>query len=393
MRNKNLLQKLADFEPTGFPFVSVYLNTEPNETGKTNFDVFLKKQISEHSETLEIRTSERESFDQDAKRINDYLENIRHSARGAAIFACFGANEFFKTIEFDVPFEENHFFIFDKPHIYPLVRLIEQNPTYAVVLADTNAAHIYVFGRGQALEKESIENVKTNRTEVGGWSQKRFQRHVENFHLHHAKEVVEELAKIVRDEQIKQIVLAGDETVIIPLLREQLPQELDEKVVGVLRLNIDTPEHQLLEEAQKAIHWHNTLEDKEKIDRLFEENYDGGLGVVGVEKTLAALSNGQVQELYLSADFGRIKYNAKKLNEVIEAYAPGEETEPPDVGQAGMIVDELIRRGLNSADDIRFIEDENLLAKAGGIGAILRYKMETSAGTGGGQQSQAKVKL
>ncbi|MDQ3089148.1 MAG: hypothetical protein M3Q78_11215 [Acidobacteriota bacterium] len=307
MRNKNLLQKLAEFEPTGFPFISIYLNTEPNENGKHDFDVYLKKQISEHSDDYETRTSEKESFDRDAKRINDYLENIRPSTRGTAIFACFGANEFFKTIEFDVPFEENHFFVFDKPHIFPLARLIEQNPVYAVVLADTNAAHIYVFGRGQVLDKEDIENVKTNRTEVGGWSQKRYQRHVENFHLHHAKEVVEELAKIVRDEQIKNIVLAGDETVIIPLLREHLPKELDEKVVGVLRLNIDAPEHELLEEAQKAIRQHDTLKDMEKIDRLFEENYDGGLGVVGVEKTLAALSNGQVQELFLSADFVNVK--------------------------------------------------------------------------------------
>lgn len=383
MKNKKLLQNLAEFESTDFPFISVYLNTEPNENGKHIFDVFLKKQISEHADKYELRTKERESFDRDAERINKYLETLQPAVRGAAIFACSGANGFFKPIEFDVPFEENYFFVFDKPHIYPLIRLFDQNPVYAVALADTNAAHIYVFGRGQVLEKEDIENTKTNRTEVGGWSQMRFQRHIENFHLQHAKEVVEELAKIVRDEQINEIVLAGDETVIIPLLREQMPQELDKKVVGILRLNVNTPEHELLNEAEKAIHQHDTLQDKEKVDRLFEENYDGGLAVVGVEKTLAALSNGQVQELFLSADFDNIKYNKNKVEEVLENYAPGEDAPPPSVKNSGMIIDELLRRGLDSAENIRFIEDENLLKNAGGVGALLRYRMESSAASSG----------
>src|SRR5687768_9838374 len=134
MKNKKLLQNLAEFESTDFPFISVYLNTEPNENGKHIFDVFLKKQISERADKYEQRTKERESFDRDAERINKYLETLQPAVRGVAIFACSGANGFFKPIEFDVPFEENYFFVFDKPHIYPLIRLFDQNPVYAVVL-------------------------------------------------------------------------------------------------------------------------------------------------------------------------------------------------------------------------------------------------------------------
>jgi peptide chain release factor subunit 1 len=163
------------------------------------------------------------------------LENIQPSTRGIAIFACAGANDYFEVREYEVAFEENNFFVFDRPHLFPLAKLIDQNPIYAVVLADANTAHIYAFKRGHIIEKEDIENIKTNGTKVGGWSQMRYQRHLENFHLLHAKETVEELAKIVRDDGIKQIILAGDETGIIPTLREQLPKELDQKVIDVLR--------------------------------------------------------------------------------------------------------------------------------------------------------------
>ena len=77
----------------------------------------------------------------------------------------------------------------------------------------------------------------------------------------------------------------------------------------------------------------------------------------------------------MSANFDRIKYNAKKVGEVLEAYAPGEEDEIPHVSDAGEVIDELIRRAIQSADTIRFIEDASLMKNTGGVGAILRYKI------------------
>ena len=373
MNPNNTVQKLLEFEPTEFPFISLYLNTEPNENGQFNFDVFVRKQLSEHAENYESETSERESFERNSQRILEHLGNIRPTAKGAAIFA--GANDFFLTRAFDVPFEEDHFFVFDKPYIFPLVRLLEQNPMFAVVQADTNAANIFVFKRGNVIEQEEILNERTSRTDVGGWSQARYQRSVDNFHQQHAKEVVAELEKIVRDDRIEAIVLAGDEAVIIPILRAEMSKELEEKVVEVLSLNINTPQHELMEAAEKAVFQHQTLVDKERIDNLSEQNYDDGLGVTGVEKTLAALGNGQVQELYISENFDSIEYDPKQVYKILAAYAPGEDGEIPNIRQSGSVVDEIVRRAIEQADKIRFIKDENLLSEAGGVGALLRYKI------------------
>ena len=375
MKQSGILKKLAEVEATEFPFISIYLNAEPNEHGRDDFNVFVKKQLKEHADNYEEETTERESFDRDAERIGEYLEKVQPESNGVAIFACSGANDFFQTIEFYVPFRDNYFYVFDKPHLYPLARLIEENPKFAVVLADTNSARIFVFQRGRVVEAEEIQSAKTNRSEVGGWSQMRYQRHIDNLHQQHIKEVIEELDKIVREENIEQVILAGNEEVTIPLLRQELTKELEEKIVGTLRLDVKTPEDQILDQAETAIRQHDTLKDKEKIDYLKEQNYDGGFGVIGVEKTLEALSNGQVQELYMSANFDRIKYNAKKVGEVLEAYAPGEEDEIPHVSEAGEVIDELIRRAIQSADTIRFIEDASLMKNTGGVGAILRYKI------------------
>lgn len=381
MIQKGLLKKLAEVEASGFPFISVYLNAQPDEHGKDNFDAFLRKQLNEQADNFEEDSVELESFERDAERIRKFIEDIRPSANGVAIFACAGADDFFQTIQFDVPFENNRFFVFDRPHLFPLARLMAQNPKYAVVLADTNSARILAFQRGRVLEKEEIENTKTNRTEVGGWSQMRYQRHIDNYHMHHAKEVIEELDKIVRDEDIKQIILAGNEEVVIPILRENLTKELEGKIVGTVRADVDEPEKELFEKVEQVIHENNTLKDKEKIDNLFEQNYDEGLGVTGVEKTLEALANGQVQELYLSADFNDFEFSEKKVKKILKAYAPGEGGELPNVKEPRQIADELVRRAVESADDIRFIEDGNLLEKVGGVGALLRYRMTANQNT------------
>lgn len=378
MRKSGILNQLTSVEATDKPFISIYLNAEPNEHGRDDFDVFLKKQISVHEGRFAEDSAERTSFDRDVKKINKYVGKIKPSANGIAIFACAGEDEFFRTYEFDVPFEKNQFVVKDKPFVYPLARIVDQNPEFAVVLADSNMAKIYLMQRGRILENEEIENEKYSRSEAGGWSQMRFQRHIDEMRKQHAKEVVDELEKIVRDEDIRQIVLAGNKDVVIPLLNEEVDDFLKERIVGTVRMEIDATVNEIIDEATIAIKQFDTLKDKEKIDHLIDENYNGGKGVTGVAKTLEALANGQVQELYLTAKFDELEYNENEVKEILKAYAPGEDDEMANPKHPREIADDMIIRALDSAEKIRFIEDENLLENVGGVGALLRYTMSAN---------------
>jgi len=374
MRQFNFLSKLLDAQPGTEPYISIYLNTGPNENGKKEFDIFLKKQLSDHMAVLEQGSTKRDAFQADSEKINEFVESLDPSVRGVAIFAGSGNNDFFETYEFAVPFEENQFHVFERPFVSPLVRLVDQHPTFATVAADTNSAHIYVFRRAEITRREDIQNTKTNRSEVGGWSQMRYQRHIENFHQQHAKEVIAELDKIVSNDRIEYVVLAGDEAVIIPLLREEMTEQLSKKVVATLPLNVNTPEHEVSEAAREALAESISNQEKELIENLFEVNYDDGVGVTGFEKTLSALLNGQVQELYLSSNLDDIGFNRENVKVLLKDYAPGLDDEMPDTRERELMIDELIRQAATSADEIRFIGDEHLLKTAGGVGAILRYQ-------------------
>ena len=325
--------------------------------------------------SYENQSEERQSFEEDFVRITRYLEGeIPGPVQGLAIFACSAANDWFEVGHFEAPFERNRLFVSDRPHLYPLARLLDQYRRYAFVLADTNRAQIFVFAAGRAVERQEVENVKTKHVKVGGWSQARFQRHEKNFHLQHAKEVVDELDKIVREEKIEHVILAGDEATVIPLLREEMPKALAEKVIDALSLGIDTPEHELLEESLTAFRRHDSLTDMEKVERLLNEYRADDLGVGGVAETLAALSNGQVEEMLIAAKPESLFYDKEEVEKVLTLYR-GEQPLPDELDQRS-VADELVRRAtVLSSATVTFIEDSKRLEGLGGVGGFLRYRI------------------
>src|SRR5690606_33679105 len=106
---------------------SLYLNTEPDGTGRTNHGLFLRRELRDRVATYSD-SAERESLEADVLRIEQFVENeLAPSTRGVAIFACTGA-ALFETIQLEVPFERHELFINDRAHLFPLARLDDEYP-------------------------------------------------------------------------------------------------------------------------------------------------------------------------------------------------------------------------------------------------------------------------
>jgi len=128
---------------------------------------------------------------------------------------------------------------------------------------------------------------------------------MENYHQHHAKEVLEVLDRVVRKEEIQYIVFAGDQ-VVIPLLEKQLSPFLAAKVIDVVRLDIRAPEREVLEKTLAAIDRQDAKDDSEKVEHLIGD-YGRAAGGGGVPDVLAALAKGQVEEVLLSEAFQHLR--------------------------------------------------------------------------------------
>lgn len=377
------LDRLAAFDPVGAPVISLYLNTQPDQHGRDNYAGFVRKELKARILTYP-EGDDRAGLEKDQARIEAYLSReVQPSANGVAIFAC-DAALLFEAIQLDAPIQEHWLSIGDRPHLYPLARLASEFPRYAVLLADTNSARILVVADGNVASQASVESAKTRRSSQGGWSQARFQRRNENFHLHHVKDVVDALEKIVQRDDLRRIVIAGD-AVVLPLIREQLPKHLAEMVVDEMSIATEAPGHDVVRTTLDAMRRADGETERDKVDATVGAYRSGGLGVVGPDATLLALTNGQVDELLMTgslpalADLGNtpearlaIANDAGIVSPAVTEAAAGEAAR---VGPKKVrLAEELVAKAHQTGAQVTIVQDPTLLQAYGGVAARLRYR-------------------
>jgi peptide subunit release factor 1 (eRF1) len=356
------IDRLAAFDSGPFPVLSLYLNMQPDQHGRDNFDAFLRKELAERVRTYGTEGPEQQSLERDAQRIREYVSSVDASANGLAIFAC-SAADMFEAVPLATPIDEHRLYISGEPHLYPLARLADDYPRYAVLVADTHRARIFVVAANSVQTRETVENTKTRGHKMGGWSQARYQRRVQNERAHHAREVVDALNRIVRDENIASVIIAGDE-VVVPLLRAEFPKELADRVVDVVALDIRAPEHEVIEMTRDVMVQKDAANDRERVDALFDAYRSNGLGVVGPKATQMALELGQVDELLITGTPDTL--DTGSANDTVES---GERTAEE------RLADELVTKARQTAASIVVVQDASLLASVGGVGALLRFKL------------------
>lgn len=367
----NLLAEKIDiltaFPPTALPVISLYLNTQSDDHGRDQFASFIKKELHTRAKTFAPQSAARASFARDVDRIEQYLANeLLPSTNGLALFACAGVENFFEVLQLSAPLDRHEIFVDHQPHLYTLALVNKQFPRYAAVVADTDSARLFVFGLRSTISEDRVESTKLSRTQTGGWSQARYQRHMENYHQHHAKEVLEVLDRVVRHEEIQYIVFAGDQ-VVIPLLEKHLSPFLAAKVIDVLRLDIRTPERQVLEATLAAMRRQDARDDFEKVEQLIGDYRSGGLAVVGVPNVLAALSKGQVEEILLSTSLKQFRGDEE------EQEHPWVES-TSSTGDGDNVSETIVAQARQTGARFRLIEGATLLDEVGGVGASLRYR-------------------
>lgn len=370
-----MLQRLVKVGPGQQTFLSIYLDLSPDGSGKKRHPVFLKSRLSELAKNPPAHSREQTLLARDLRRVQKYLEEDLDPAwKGIALFTC-PSEDVFLAVPMSLP-PANSLALSPYPHLFSLARQAELYQTYAILAADSCQARLFLVHEGRPEKQISLswEDKHTTRFGKMGLSFQKFQRHKQEHIKLRAKEAVENLGKWIARQEIKYLFLASEEEVEGEI-QKQLPAALKKKHVPLTSLDPRDPDHKILSAAQEALQTLARERSEALARQIIDEAQPLGRGTVGPEPTLSALQNHQVERLVLDAKFHATGWQC------LHCGFPGMGGVPRScpLCQGGTrpaeLREEIIWKAQSRGVELFFTDNFTPLMKAGGIGALLKFKI------------------
>lgn len=362
---KEELRELSEVFDTKPTFLSIYLNFENNLDTK-----FLERRERECSKILRNDRELKEAFEKNLKKIKEYLDRTYIHEKGVAIFSS-QVNNFFKAYQIPIKLE-NLFVVDTSPYIRPLALYLEEYENFCIILIDHSNAKMFLVTASKVTDKKEIHKDIFHHHKKGGWSQMRYQRIRDGKILHFFKEVVEDITKMLENENVRRIIIAGPKVAKKEFLK-YLPKELNEKIIGFFETDIDTPENELLKEAFSIFFDKEREEEKEMVDKLRNEVLKDGLATYGVNETLKALEQGKAEKILVNMGTKVRGWKCERCRVVEKGDAKTCKYCNLDVYTVD-VIEEIVEEAQKMDCEMEFIKPNDVLEELGGIGAFLRYR-------------------
>src|SRR6188472_904637 len=211
------LRDLARFEAEKGCAISLYLDLDPRVTptpagAATRLHSLLDEAAKgDGANRRELTHDQRAGLKADFARIRDFYagEFSRDGARGLAIFSS-GPDNIWRTLPLTeaVPDEVK---VNRRLYLAPLVPLVGRGEGALVVVVGREQGRFYRLRGGRLEDFADHTEAAPGRHDQGGWSQSRYQRHIETLVQEHLRDVAEALDRLVRRLGTVQVVVIASE--------------------------------------------------------------------------------------------------------------------------------------------------------------------------------------
>jgi peptide chain release factor subunit 1 len=371
------LRELAGFRAQHGCAISMYVDLDPARSPTTR-DVqarvraMLDAAAKSHGATRSDLSHEvRAGLKADFERLEQYFEDQfdRDGAHGLAVFAAGPDNVWaVLTLPWTVADAAR---VADDFLLGPLVPLIGRGNGVVVAVVGREQGRMLALRGGNLVEIADRSEETMGRHDQGGWSQSRYQRHIDHLDLEHYKAVADTLDRIFRRlGRPRIVVVAGEEA--RAEFSAVLPAELEEAVIGSTSADAHASDTELADVVQPFVEEWRAGCETESVDRWREEVGKNALGSSGWAETLEAASDGRVELLLHQTGVQRDAYRCPACGRAaaVASTCPldGTTMEHRDDG-----LDLAIRLTLAYGGDLLAVERRQDLEPVEGIGAILRF--------------------
>ena len=187
--------------------------------------------------------------------------------------------------------------------LFNLARLVDDHPTYAVLVADQHEATLSFITQARRGSSVSLDSsTYPRKQQQGGWSQRRFQARADERVAAFARDIAREIRSDLDEAGVELLVLAGDE-VITSALDEAFHDTVTARIIARLRLDIGASEQEIIAATLPVVEQVERDREAEAVSSLGDAIGADERGLAGVDETLEALQSGQVAMLLITDDF------------------------------------------------------------------------------------------
>ncbi len=376
---KQHITLLASVEESEAPFISCYLNLEDGTDS-------WRETLNERTLVLRriLKGDDLDDFEYALNKIESWLaSNLHPETKGVAIFVrgIFGG-AFMLPMQFAAPLP-NWIAVYPTPNIYHLVELKDNYDRYIVLLAMPDWVRILEVNLGAATTAAWLNNAELRQramTNMGsGWSRPHYQVNQSHRGDKFLREKIAVLEKLMSTGGHSHLILAGDPE-ITQRLRRALPEKLTARLVDVIPAAKCDSQADVVMATLSSFIEYEEQESRTIAERLIEGLRNHNLAVVGTANTLDTLRLGEVDTLVIVSS-----YQPDPGWSCTHCYAIGTEipetsicpqcehskVRPVDLREA------LLRLAGQHECAIEVVEQSDALMSLGGIGCLLRTRLDT----------------
>jgi peptide chain release factor subunit 1 len=368
------LRELAGFRTDKGCAISLYLNLDPSEVptpgdAQTRMNALLAE--AEKTDRSDLAHDARVGLKNDFERIARWFDDdfTRDGAQGLAVFSA-GLDNYWAALQLPEPVPDGVRIGRDF-YLAPLVPLVARSDGTIVAVVGREQGRLFRLRAGRLHEIVQQFDEAPGQHDQGGWSQARYQRHIEKLVQEHLKGVAEELDRSRRRLHSPKIVVVSSEDTRNEFI-DELSHEAREAVVGWAQAEAHASPAELLAAVTPVLERAQARDEEDALDRWREEAGRNGRAASGWANTLEAASDGRVELLLFQEGSDRSAYRCPACGRaaVEEGSCPLDGTHLEHVA-AGL--DLAVHQTLAHGGAVWAIRHHDDLRPVEGIGALLRY--------------------
>jgi peptide chain release factor subunit 1 len=370
------LRELASFRAEKGCAISVYVDLDPS-TVPTAADAVSHVNSLVHTgeervaAAHELTHEQREALRSDLGRIRDFFHGAldRDGARGVAVF-CAGLDNLWRTL----PLADSvgdRIAVGREFYLAPLVPLVGRGDGALIAVVGRERGTLFLLRAGKLVELVDQFDEQPGRHDQGGWSQARYQRHIETLVHEHLKDVAEHLDRRVRRLQSPRVVVITNEETRAEF-DDVLSSDVKKAIIGWTQAEAHAAPAELLAAAKPVLEEWHAKQESDAVARWREESGRSGRAAAGWAETLEAASDGRVELLLFQEGTDRHAWQCPQCGRLSaeggSCPLDGTRMEERDDG-----LNLAVHQALAHGGSVLALRHHRDLDPVEGIGALLRY--------------------